>query len=146
MLRNYWGCSTMDKKELERRLDRLCSTLTRCKEPKCFTCGKRLRYADRQAGHFIPRVVKWTRWDLDNIHTQCYECNVQKGGNLSRYREKLPIPTRMTLDALYDAYKRGQLPEPDEVHRITLYNQLLTTIRDSYPLRAQPFCEWQKIE
>lgn len=136
----------MDKKELERRLDRLCSTLTRCKEPKCFTCGKILRYADRQAGHFIPRVVKWTRWDLDNIHTQCYECNIHKAGNLSRYREKLPAQTVAILDALYDSYKKGELPEPNEEHKIAEYNFLLSTIREQYPSRARLFEEWQKIE
>lgn len=139
----------MDKKELERRLDRLCSTLTRCSEPRCFTCGKRLDYADRQAGHFIPRIVKGARWNLDNLHTQCYKCNVYKGGNISRYREKLEkkFPSTLKdLDDTYVAYQDGILPEPSYEYKAMLYNYLLDRLRAEFPRRAQFFSEWQKIE
>lgn len=139
----------MDKKELERRLDRLCSTLTRCREPRCFTCGKRLVYSDRQAGHFIPRVVKYSRWNLDNLHTQCYKCNVYKGGNLSRYREELgkKFPSVLNdLDNIYMAYRDGILSEPSYEYKAMLYNCLLDELREEFPRRALLFSEWRKIE
>lgn len=136
----------MDKKELERRLDRLCSTITRCREPKCFTCGKRLRYAERQAGHFISRTVKYTRWDLANIHTQCALCNVGYGGNLPLYRSKLSQPTLKALEQLYERYKHGHLPEPTYEEKVQIYNRLLKLVRQSYPKQTQQFAEWQEIE
>lgn len=132
----------MNKKELEKRLDQLCSTVVRCREPRCFTCGKRLRFAERQAGHFVPRVVKWTRWDLDNVHTQCNRCNVELDGNLSRYREKLATQTKVTLDALYNAYKQGTLPEPSFEHKYQEYLFLLHYLRENFPAKAERFKDW----
>lgn len=139
----------MDKKELEHRLDRLCSTLVRCKETRCFTCQSWLRYTDRQAGHYIPRVVKACRWDLHNIHTQCYKCNVFKGGNLVAYAFEMQFYNRQEmnrLDELWESYRMGRCPEPTYDEKVSLYNQLLERVRKQYKDKAKPFEKWQKIE
>jgi len=100
------------KKQLTRELDKRVSHIVRHMETKCFTCGKHLPLKARQAGHYIPREVKFLRWDFDNVHVQCAKCNVAMGGNLKQYSERLPSGVRHRLDFLYDAYKHGNLPEP----------------------------------
>lgn len=74
------------KKQLVKELDKLVSSIVRKRDTHCVTCGKYLEYDKRQAGHFIPRVVQKTRWDLKNVNVQCQECNVGLGGNLENYK------------------------------------------------------------
>ena len=39
-----------------------------------------------QAGHFIPQAQgNAVRFDLRNIHVQCYRCNINLGGNGPEY-------------------------------------------------------------
>ena len=39
-----------------------------------------------QAGHFIPQAQgNAVKWDLRNIHPQCYRCNINLGGNGAEY-------------------------------------------------------------
>lgn len=139
----------MDKKELEHRLDRLCSTLVRCKETRCFTCHQFLRYADRQAGHYIPRVVKACRWDLHNIHTQCYKCNVFKGGNMVKYQFEMQFYDRKEmkrLDEMEELYRVGQCPEPTYDEKVALYNTLLERVKKHCKDKADPFEKWQELK
>lgn len=100
----------MDKKELGKELDRLVSLVVRNSENKCFTCGKRLKFKQRQAGHYIPRGVSRLRWNLHNVHVQCNHCNVDLGGNLKEYSKRLDPKTRAWLDDCYERYKKGRLP------------------------------------
>jgi len=52
----------------------------------CCTCGIRKHWKELQAGHFIPQAQgNATRWDLTNIHPQCYRCNINLGGNGPEY-------------------------------------------------------------
>lgn len=52
----------------------------------CVTCGAQKPWTELHAGHFVPQgrgnVV---RYDLRNIHPQCYRCNISLGGNPSAY-------------------------------------------------------------
>ena len=54
----------------------------------CISCGKHLRYGDRDinAGHFYPSTYSFLKFNLDNIHAQCVGCNKWKGGNGAPYR------------------------------------------------------------
>ena len=103
----------MDKKELARELDRLVSLYVRKTENRCFTCGNRLSFKKRQAGHYLSRTIRRTRWDLDNVHVQCNKCNVELGGNLKKYRERLDPEIREKLNRLAELYNKGRLPEPN---------------------------------
>ena len=55
----------------------------------CVTCrpgtpGR--HYKELQAGHFIPQAQgNAVKWDLRNIHPQCYRCNINLGGNGAEY-------------------------------------------------------------
>lgn len=54
----------------------------------CISCG--IRYGQMQAGHFFP-VGNYpaVRFNEDNCHKQCAQCNNHKGGNLHEYRPAL---------------------------------------------------------
>jgi len=53
---------------------------------KCCTCGRIDSWKSLQAGHFIPRAQgNATYFDLRNIHSQCYRCNINLGGNGAEY-------------------------------------------------------------
>lgn len=55
---------------------------------KCCTCGieKEWKGDGMQAGHFIPQAQgDAVRFDLRNIHPQCYRCNINLGGNGAEY-------------------------------------------------------------
>ena len=63
----------------------------------CFTCGKVLPIKQMDAGHYISRGKLHTRFDKDNVHPQCKNCNMPpsgkypfgKAGNLQEYARKL---------------------------------------------------------
>lgn len=52
----------------------------------CVTCDAVKPWKELQAGHFINAAQgNSTRFDPRNIHTQCYRCNINLGGNGARY-------------------------------------------------------------
>lgn len=59
----------------------------------CITCGKVAHYKTLQAGHYVSRSNYSVRYDLRNIHVQCFKCNMKfggcKGGNLVQYTKYL---------------------------------------------------------
>ena len=56
---------------------------------KCVTCDHRARAIGdgMQAGHWIPRQYKATRWAEWNVWPQCYACNMHFGGRPQEYRD-----------------------------------------------------------
>ena len=116
-----------NRQKIIKELDALTSLYVRKKEKKCFTCGKRLLFRKRQAGHYIARSVLATRWNTDNVHVQCAKCNVDLGGNIDQYGEKLPPETRKYLDAIYDKYKHGKLRAPS-LKEMTAYRDYLKEV------------------
>ena len=134
----------MEKKELVYRLDRLVSLLVRHRETRCFTCGKKLRFESRQAGHYNSRTIRATRWDLENVHVQCNRCNVTLGGNLSRYRENLDSDNRKRLDIMRELYNNGKLPEPTIEEMKQKYNELLGYATEKKILPSD--IEWRPID
>lgn len=140
----------MNKKELAKRLDRLVSILVRGEECFCASCGKPLLWRKRQAGHFIPRAVKATRWDLRNVHVQCAKCNVELGGNLDGYClfmcKKYGEDFVWELEQKYTQYKQGELKEPSYREMVALYNQYLDQVdREVERNSALIPKEWEKI-
>jgi len=45
----------------------------------CVTCNHRMEWEHSVAGHFVKREFKAVRWDMENVHPQCYRCNGQHG-------------------------------------------------------------------
>lgn len=78
------------KKTLEKKLDVVFSQYIRNKETKagfakCCSCGNFKPYEELDAGHFINRKWRSTRWHEDNVHAQCIACNRFDEGNSAGY-------------------------------------------------------------
>ena len=56
---------------------------------RCKTCGKVDRYKNMDAGHFISRRWKPTKYREDNVFAQCVHCNRDLSGNLDEYAKVL---------------------------------------------------------
>jgi len=55
----------------------------------CISCGRMLPL---QAGHYLPAGKYPTlRFNEDNVHGQCAECNIGKYGNIEHYRNSLIV-------------------------------------------------------
>lgn len=60
--------------------------------PRCVICGATgLDGSNWQTGHFIPSSTcgAFLRYDLRNLHSNCYRCNINLGGNGAMYYEAL---------------------------------------------------------
>lgn len=57
----------------------------------CYTCGRIATGLGLHAGHFIPKSVGGLSlyFNEDNVHAQCYNCNINLGGNQYIYGQKL---------------------------------------------------------
>lgn len=124
----------LTKKQLIIRLDKLVSILVRLRDPRCATCGKKLLFRNREAGHFISRTVLETRWDLENVNVQCHQCNVEKAGNIPEYRKyiehKYGLEALKRLDNALLGYQAGSSTKMDTKALLGLYNKLLEQVRE----------------
>lgn len=59
----------------------------------CFTCGRIATGLAYHAGHFIPKAVGGLAlyFHEDNVHGQCFRCNINLGGNQYEYGIKLGV-------------------------------------------------------
>ena len=57
----------------------------------CFTCGRFAEGAGMHSGHFISKSVggMLLYFHEDNVHAQCYNCNINLSGNQYIYGQKL---------------------------------------------------------
>jgi hypothetical protein len=57
----------------------------------CFTCGRKGEGGGMHAGHFIPKSVGGIDlyFNEENVNAQCYNCNINLGGNQYVYGLKL---------------------------------------------------------
>lgn len=57
----------------------------------CFTCGRKCEGSGAHAGHFIPKSTGGLAlyFHEENVHCQCFNCNINLGGNQYIYGEKL---------------------------------------------------------
>jgi len=81
--------------ELIERLDDLVSKWVRFSSVgpdglvECFTCRKRFRPQDVDAGHYVTRECKFLRFDLRNIKPQCRPDNRSKYGMRPEFGKRL---------------------------------------------------------
>lgn len=67
------------KTALVKKLDKLFSEYIRRRNGEmvsCVTCGKVAHWKEMQAGHFMSRRHRATRWHEDNVQVQCIKCNM----------------------------------------------------------------------
>lgn len=81
-----------NRTKLKKKLWKLISLYVRTKDAdsngyvSCVTCGITKHYKEFHAGHFIPQAQgDAVRYDIRNIHVQCYRCNINLGGNGPEY-------------------------------------------------------------
>lgn len=57
----------------------------------CFTCGRKGEGGGIHAGHFVSKSVGGLSlyFHEDNVHAQCYHCNINLGGNQWEYGQRL---------------------------------------------------------
>jgi len=62
------------RKGLIRKLDAIVKEIVLERHPYCVICGSTSRL---EPGHIFTRKYYSTRWDLDNVWTQCHSCNLK---------------------------------------------------------------------
>jgi hypothetical protein len=94
--------------ELVLDLDRVVSRYIRLRDMgkdhkiECYCCGKKVDWKKAHCMHFINRQHMATRFMILNLHSGCYECNVEKRGNLEVYAEKLEKETPDVVEWLQE--------------------------------------------
>jgi len=58
---------------------------------ECYVCSSVVHYSQAHAMHFVGREDSAVRLHPKNVRAGCFTCNVTKGGNLDKYREKLEL-------------------------------------------------------
>lgn len=78
---------------LQRKLWELCKQIIRKRHGNtCYTCGQRgLIGSNWHTGHMWPKASlgAYLKYDLRVLRIQCYNCNINLGGNGARYYEKM---------------------------------------------------------
>ena len=83
----------------EEKLDKVFSEYIRLRDSKpyghkafrCISCGRVLPFNMADCGHFVKRSNKATRWDEENCHAQCIDCNRFRDGNYEGFRNGLAV-------------------------------------------------------
>lgn len=85
--------SASELSKLKDKLWELCKFLVRKRDgTKCTSCGKEIgANSNKHTGHLIPSAScgAYLRYDLRNLHLQCYYCNMNLGGNGAEYLRNL---------------------------------------------------------
>lgn len=93
-------------KALKTKLWELCKNLIRAKYGNvCYTCDQPgLSASNWHTGHLIPRSVcgAYLKYDLRNLRPQCYNCNINRGGNGAEfYRRMVEREGQAYVDRIY---------------------------------------------
>jgi hypothetical protein len=92
----------------------------------CFTCGRHSEGSGMHAGHFISKAVGGIAlyFHEENVHAQCYNCNINLGGNQWIYGQRLG---KKTVDRLYEIKNKvsEKWTEEDYLYKIELYKKLV---------------------
>jgi hypothetical protein len=125
---------------LEKKLDRLFSEWVRRSAAdeggtvECVTCQKLMHWTggDAQAGHFVKRQHRATRWDWRNVNVQCVRCNKWLDGNEGEHGayiiKKHGLAVHDELLALKRTVKKFSRVELQEL--IDTYNKKLEMLND----------------
>ena len=83
--------ANMSKAKIAKTVEKAVNAYIRLRDAgnPCISCAS-LTSEIYQAGHFLSVGARpELRFNLDNIHLQCVQCNKHKGGNHSEYRPRL---------------------------------------------------------
>ncbi len=112
--------------ELTADLDRVVSRYVRIRDMEkdgkitCYTCDKRVSYLKAHCSHFINRSNMGTRFLLDNLRSCCYECNVEKRGNIKVFAERLTKENPTIVEWLNEQAHTVANPTRDELKSLLI--------------------------
>jgi hypothetical protein len=91
----------------------------------CFTCGRKGEGSGMHAGHFVPKSVGGLAlyFHEENVHAQCYHCNINLGGNIWEYTVKLGLAKSEELHRLKGITTKWTVSDYEE--KIAHYKQKL---------------------
>lgn len=89
----------------------------------CFTCGRKCEGSGYHAGHFIPKSVGGIAlyFNEENVHGQCYNCNINLGGNQFIFGTKLGLDIVNKLYAIKQ--QTNKWTEEDYLQRTAYYKE-----------------------
>ena len=122
-------------KKLKKRLWELAKEYCRLKHGNiCFFCGKKgLKGGNWHTGHFIPKKISCFTVDYNpsNLRPQCYNCNINLGGNGSYfYRNLLEEIGEIYINALFLANEDKVKPSmSDYIDYINMYKGIINEIK-----------------
>lgn len=82
------------EKKAKEKLWNLCKKIIRKRDENiCIPCGRICEGSGQHTGHFIPSSTcgAYLRYDLRNLHSSCYNCNINLGGNGAMFYKALAI-------------------------------------------------------
>lgn len=103
----------------------------------CRSCGARKHYKELQAGHFVSRRLKATKYDEANVHSQCPRCNMYLNGNQSGMSSYI---TRT-----YGEKKVQELYDKSRIFTKKLNQQSIKFYADMYREKAKALAEEKAI-
>lgn len=94
----------------------------------CFICGKFSEGSAYHAGHFIPKSVGGLAlyFNEENVHGCCYHCNINLGGNLYEYGQRLGDETCKKLYQLKNESWKWSVYDYEQ--KIKEYEEKLKTL------------------
>lgn len=99
---------------------------------KCFTCGRICEGQGCHAGHFVPKSVGGLilYFDEENVHCQCYNCNINLGGNQYEYAKRLGFRLANKL-----VNSKGKIVKDFPfLEKIDFYKKKINTLKSQYLL------------
>lgn len=103
----------------------------RDKDLGCVSCGK-TKVEEFHAGHYIASTYQYHRFNPDNVHKQCSQCNTHLRGNLIPYR--IELIKRIGLEQVeYIENTRHMMLEitiPEIKEQIIKYKQLIKQLKN----------------
>lgn len=94
----------------------------------CFTCGRYAEGSGYHAGHFIQKSVGGIGlyFHPDNVRGQCYNCNINLGGNQYIFGQKLGEKKAKELYAMKGKVTKWTVEDYEE--KIKEYQEKLSTL------------------
>lgn len=118
------------KTKLKEALWKICSEYVRKRDKNiCFTCGRWAEGSGYHAGHFIASSIcgSLLRHDERNLKGQCYNCNINLGGNGPEYyRRMVALHGQEYVDTLFkEKETNNPWKEQDYLDKIEYYKNKL---------------------
>ncbi len=87
----------------------------------CISCGKVYFWKDIQSGHYVPKNNgMFFYFNEDDVHAQCYSCNVGRSGNLIYYRKGLI--NKIGLEEVEKLEYQGEMGVREELNATCKYS------------------------